>query len=220
MVNKKVKIICLGIGISIMLASTSVFAKTNTISNTGDTSKIFNKNVQPSDGVKVQKSNVSYVHYTYANAPANVKADYEDDCKAVNKAPCPSDKIAVPIRNKLPSQFANMTASGNNDLYLEYNKRLGYLMAIDETTQHTYIADVIGDVVGYGHQTQDVHGDQAVTCLQSLLNHLGYNLEVDGYFGPKTQNAVLDFQDKHGLSRDGITGPLTWQAMLKAALLV
>ena len=48
-----------------------------------------------------------------------------------------------------------------------------------------------------------------VSNLQKNLNQLGYNLEVDGSFGPATKNAVLDFQRKYGLEVDGIAGPAT-----------
>jgi beta-lactamase regulating signal transducer with metallopeptidase domain len=37
-----------------------------------------------------------FIQYTYANAPAQVKLEYEADCKAVNKTPSPSDTISIP----------------------------------------------------------------------------------------------------------------------------
>ena len=53
-----------------------------------------------------------------------------------------------------------------------------------------------------------------VTELQSLLNQNGANLEVDGIFGQKTYQAVLDYQSGAGLAADGIVGPLTWGSLL------
>ncbi len=38
-------------------------------------------------------------------------------------------------------------------------------------------------------------------------------VQVDGLFGKRTQAAVRDYQERHGLSVDGIVGPLTWRAM-------
>jgi hypothetical protein len=52
---------------------------------------------------------------------------------------------------------------------------------------------------------------------QCLLNTLGYNLTVDGYYGPHTQAAVADFQDKHGPVSDGFVGPQTWPTLRTVA---
>lgn len=60
-----------------------------------------------------------------------------------------------------------------------------------------------------------------VKTLQTLLNSFGYNLVVDGSWGPLTQAAVLDFQKNHKdysgrqLAVDGYVGPLTWGALQK-----
>ena len=46
--------------------------------------------------------------------------------------------------------------------------------------------------------------------LQKKLNSLGFNAgAVDGIFGTKTRNAVMDFQRKNGLVVDGIVGKAT-----------
>lgn len=48
-----------------------------------------------------------------------------------------------------------------------------------------------------------------VKALQQQLNAAGYNLDVDGSYGPKTQAAVKDYQTKNGLQVDGIVGSQT-----------
>ena len=52
-----------------------------------------------------------------------------------------------------------------------------------------------------------------VTEVQSLLNHQGAGLVVDGTFGALTQSAVLIFQQRVGLTADGIVGPNTKAAL-------
>lgn len=54
-----------------------------------------------------------------------------------------------------------------------------------------------------------------VELVQSMLVLKGYIIDVDGDFGPNTEAAVKDFQNKKHLKPDGIIGPLTWDALLK-----
>ena len=66
----------------------------------------------------------------------------------------------------------------------------------------------IRNQLSYGSQGSDV------TELQKLLNNHGYNLDEDGIFGDNTKNAVTDFQQKKGLSVDGIVGTNTWGTLM------
>ena len=61
--------------------------------------------------------------------------------------------------------------------------------------------------IGYGSSGNDVK------ALQQKLNSNGYQLDVDGNFGPKTQAAVRDYQQKNGLTVDGIVGKNTWSTL-------
>jgi peptidoglycan hydrolase-like protein with peptidoglycan-binding domain len=55
----------------------------------------------------------------------------------------------------------------------------------------------------------------AVRAVQFNLRHgYGYRIGVDGIFGLQTKNAVLNFQRRHGLFRDGVVGYTTWQALI------
>jgi TP901 family phage tail tape measure protein len=52
-----------------------------------------------------------------------------------------------------------------------------------------------------------------VKKLQSALNTGGAGLEVDGIFGPKTRQAVINFQTNQGIGIDGVVGPQTWRKL-------
>lgn len=52
--------------------------------------------------------------------------------------------------------------------------------------------------------------------LQKLLNQNGYSLDTDGIYGDNTASAVRDYQNKKGLSVDGIVGNQTWTSLLGA----
>jgi peptidoglycan hydrolase-like protein with peptidoglycan-binding domain len=66
-----------------------------------------------------------------------------------------------------------------------------------------------------GAQVQEGSTSQAVRAGQVLLrNKFGYGIDVDGIFGPQTENATKDFQSLHGLASDGIIGSQTWQALV------
>lgn len=56
---------------------------------------------------------------------------------------------------------------------------------------------------------------EGVKWTQWELVQAGYNIEIDGSFGPATDNAVRDFQKKSGLKVDGWVGKNT-RAKLKA----
>ena len=53
-----------------------------------------------------------------------------------------------------------------------------------------------------------------VRAVQSLLLCRGYNLDVDGEYGPATAAAVGRFQTGFGLNTDSECGPRTWAALL------
>lgn len=57
-------------------------------------------------------------------------------------------------------------------------------------------------------------GDDVRAAQYLLANKYGYGIAIDGLFGAKTREAVIDFQKKKNLDADGIVGPQTWQALI------
>ena len=52
-----------------------------------------------------------------------------------------------------------------------------------------------------------------VRYLQQSLVKKGYSLEIDGFFGAKTEQAVINFQKKNKITVDGIVGQQTWNTL-------
>lgn len=52
--------------------------------------------------------------------------------------------------------------------------------------------------------------------IQTGLNKLGYDVVIDGEFGPLTAATVIQFQKDHALEADGIVGKNTWAALIRA----
>ncbi len=65
-----------------------------------------------------------------------------------------------------------------------------------------------------GSQGEEVK--QLQKLLNSRLNH-DVQVEIDGYFGTKTENAVKSIQYQFLLRQDGIVGSLTWKSLLANA---
>lgn len=81
------------------------------------------------------------------------------------------------------------------------------------------IRDVPNSYPGYPLRKGSTGED--VVVLQAMLNRIGQNYpaiprlsQVDGIFGPKTEEAVRVFQSVFGLSVDGIVGRATWYKLV------
>jgi len=76
------------------------------------------------------------------------------------------------------------------------------------------------NIIGHhytGRILKEGDSGEDVKQLQRDLKKLGYyNSSIDGYFGPKTRQAVMAFQADQGLVVDGIVGPYTYFVLLKA----
>jgi len=57
-----------------------------------------------------------------------------------------------------------------------------------------------------------------VNLMQRLLTYKGIPMDPDGKYGPKTEQAVKDYQKKNGLKVDGKCGPQTWGSLTKGVI--
>ena len=66
------------------------------------------------------------------------------------------------------------------------------------------------------------NGEAVRACREFQFRNLSgdpsQGVQIDGIFGPKTDEAVRGFQQALGLSVDGIVGPLTWRALVSGML--
>ena len=70
--------------------------------------------------------------------------------------------------------------------------------------------------VAYGYPTVRQGSRGVYGCiLQDALTTFGYDTGgLDGVFGIRTNSAVISYQNKNGLTGDGIVGKLTWNSIM------
>ena len=86
------------------------------------------------------------------------------------------------------------------------NQQDSQITATDSPSQRLNLGE--GELLRSGSQNSE-----QVTQLQEMLNSGGGQLEVDGVFGPRTAEAVREFQRCNNLTVDGIVGPQTMAAL-------
>ena len=92
-------------------------------------------------------------------------------------------------------------------LQTELNKQFGSRLAVDGIFgANTYNACI--------NVRKGAEGNITYLIQAMLVCHL-FDINVDGIFGPATENAVKDFQSRNGLSVDGIVGKNTFNKLFK-----
>ena len=83
----------------------------------------------------------------------------------------------------------------------------------------------VANLLGGEHSTSDpieqssgllrkgMENNPQVKAMQQALQKFGYKIIDDGDFGPATENALKDYQQKYGLTPNGIFGPETFVSM-------
>lgn len=105
------------------------------------------------------------------------------------------------------------TTNWAKDLQTALNNAYGLNLAVDgkvlaktkQAIDHHYLWYYAKDPIVNAH----------VSWLQNALYHLGYDIDVDGSFGPATEKTLKAFQKKEGIDVDGYAGVQTHLALLK-----
>jgi peptidoglycan hydrolase-like protein with peptidoglycan-binding domain len=90
-------------------------------------------------------------------------------------------------------------------------------LAIDGTVgPDTWSALIVR--VRRGSIGEAVRGVQGEFQFRNLSGDPSNGVQVDGDFGPQTEDAVRDFQQALAIAVDGIVGPVTWRALVSGML--
>jgi peptidoglycan hydrolase-like protein with peptidoglycan-binding domain len=91
------------------------------------------------------------------------------------------------------------------------------LLTVDGVVgNHTWPAVIMS--VRRGRTGDAVRGVQEELQYRNLSGDPRLGVQVDGIFGPHTDEAVRGFQDALGVTVDGIVGPITWRAIVSGML--
>ena len=94
-----------------------------------------------------------------------------------------------------------------------YRAYLGIVNTIPLEYTEGYTVPFPGVVLRIGAESEDVR------LLQEYLNYIARTypeiatVDVTGYFGPRTREAVIAFQELSGLAPNGVVGAITWSAI-------
>ncbi len=72
--------------------------------------------------------------------------------------------------------------------------------------------------VAAGSTGDAVRAVQEEFQFRNLSGDPRQGVQIDGAFGPRTEDAVVDLQQALGLDIDGIVGPITWRALISGML--
>ena len=119
--------------------------------------------------------------------------------------------------SKTKANTMEHTGFGLNDETVECSGTVYYKSKRDKKWTHWAIPKCVDGGVPVGKPTlrKGSTGPYVVECQTDLIQ-LGDDLSpygADGKYGNKTVAAVKSFQQAHGLTADGVCGPMTWNAL-------
>jgi peptidoglycan hydrolase-like protein with peptidoglycan-binding domain len=81
--------------------------------------------------------------------------------------------------------------------------------SVNQPPNNRVVVSPSNEMIYLGDSGQAVRDIQRILTDQEL-----YNGPITGYYGAQTREAVMQFQQRVGIDADGVTGPMTWQALL------
>ena len=104
------------------------------------------------------------------------------------------------LHNGEPVTVTGVTSNGYSKISSPVN---GWVMTSCLTTSPEWKSR-------YGSKTMNLESHAHMLAFQNDLNKIdGISITADGYWGDETKNAVKAFQNKVGITADGIAGPQT-----------
>jgi peptidoglycan hydrolase-like protein with peptidoglycan-binding domain len=82
-----------------------------------------------------------------------------------------------------------------------------------QTTNETYTQLPLCSSLPTLRRNDQAAANKDVRYLQQNLTKNGYPVSIDGLFGVKTEQAVINFQKKKQITVDGIVGEQTWSRL-------
>lgn len=95
---------------------------------------------------------------------------------------------------------------------VNFTPELGVTLDVDGIAGVQTLALIYGDSAPKYCVKFGMEGDD-ITDMQEQLKDLGYMKAVTGYYGETTVQAIKDFQDRNGLSADGLAGEKTFNLL-------
>ena len=112
---------------------------------------------------------------------------------------------ATKVDNDQPSYNMAINPLGSN---ISYSSSTGKIVSSDNPDDYTYPTRDL-------FYTSPVKTGNDVKWVQAVLWRLGYDISIDGSFGPATRDVVKQFQANYGLDVDGSCGPATRSKLLE-----
>ena len=120
----------------------------------------------------------------------------------------------------IDSYFSKKNANGAELFLTDPLAKARYLIETKQQEQVPVTTPTETQINPASHSAQNVHdvlnkGDRGeeIKQVQQMLASLGANIDVDGIYGPKTEQVVKGYQMMNGLEVDGIVGPKTMAAL-------